>query len=197
MRFLRVVEISAWGLGFLCASILVHDRVEALSAERAANAIGIEARTTPSRYTPAGWAPTSKVRPVGDPKQVLGRLSIPALRLSTPIVDDDDDDSLMMGAGHVRGTAMPGGLGNFVVAAHRDTYFRPLAGIHNGMKMEVFTGEGTYTYIVDSTQIVNPSDLDVLDMGQIPQMTLITCYPFHYVGSAPKRFVVQARLQGF
>ena len=92
---------------------------------------------------------------------------------------------------------MPGGLGNFVVAAHRDTYFRPLAGIHKGMKMEVVTGEGTYTYIVDSTQIVNPADLDVLDMGQIPQMTLITCYPFHYVGSAPKRFVVQARLQGF
>ena len=134
---------------------------------------------------------------MSDPNQVMGELKIPALRLSTPIVDNDDDESLMMGAGHVRGTAMPGGLGNFVVAAHRDTYFRPLAGIHPGMKMQVVTAEGTFTYVVESTKIVTPADVDVLDMGQVPQMTLITCYPFHYIGSAPQRFVVQARLQGF
>lgn len=193
-----MTELAAWGLGLVCASTLVYDRVEAYSAQEAADQIAASA-TVPAagRLTRTGWAPTSKIKPVGDPNQVLGKLSIPALRLSTPIVDDDDDESLMMGAGHVRGTAMPGGLGNFVVAAHRDTYFRPLAGIHAGMKMQVVTAEGTYTYIVESTKIVSPADVDVLDMGQVPQMTLITCYPFHYIGSAPQRFIVQARLQGF
>lgn len=197
-RSLRMTELAAWALGLACASTLIYDRVEALSAQRAANDLVASARALPAaRFTPTGWAPTSKVKPVSDPNQVLGELNIPALRLSTPIVDNDDDESLMMGAGHVRGTAMPGGLGNFVIAAHRDTYFRPLAGIHAGMKMQVVTAEGTYTYIVESTKIVTPADVDVLDMGQVPQMTLITCYPFHYIGSAPQRFVVQAKLQGF
>ena len=194
----RVTELAAWGLGLACASTLVYDRVEALSARRAADEIASPAISqTPVRFTRAAWAPTSKVKPVSDPNQVMGELNIPALRLSTPIVDNDDDESLMMGAGHVRGTAMPGGLGNFVVAAHRDTYFRPLAGIHAGMQMQVVTADGTYTYVVESTKIVSPADVDVLDMGDVPEMTLITCYPFHYIGSAPQRFVVQARLQGF
>lgn len=197
-KFLKTAELAAWGLGLACASTLIYDRVEATSAQRAADAIVAQGKAPLSaRLTPAGWAPTSKIKPVGDPGQVLGKLEIPALHLSTPIVDNDDDESLMMGAGHVRGTAMPGGLGNFVVAAHRDTYFRPLAGIHPGMKMQVETNEGTYTYIVESTKIVAPADVDVLDMGQVPQMTLITCYPFHYIGSAPQRFIVQAHLQGF
>ena len=208
LRFARCVEFAAWSLGLACASTLMYDRVEALSAQRAADVIVEHAAgshrvtLTPTAFGPApemrtAGMPTSKVKPVGDRQQLLGTLDIPALHLSTPIIDDVDDESLTMGAGHVRGTAMPGGLGNFVVAAHRDTYFRPLAGIQAGMTMEVKTADGTYTYIVESTKIVLPEDVDVLDMGDVPQMTLITCYPFHYIGSAPKRFVVQARLQGF
>ena len=92
---------------------------------------------------------------------------------------------------------MPGGLGNFVVAAHRDTYFRPLAGIKAGMAIKVVTAETTYTYIVDSFKVVQPEDVDVLDMGDVPQMTLITCYPFHYIGAAPQRFSVSAHLASF
>ena len=92
---------------------------------------------------------------------------------------------------------MPGGLGNFVVAAHRDTYFRPLSGIKIGMAIEVVTPEATYTYIVDSFKIIQPENVDVLDMGDIPQMTLITCYPFHYIGAAPQRFSVSAHLASF
>lgn len=197
-RSLRIAELAAWSLGLVCASTLVFDRVEALSAQRVANAIAVqESHPQVGRILTAGWSPTSKTKPISDPNQVLGKLDIPALHLSTPIVDNDDDESLLMGAGHIRGTALPGGLGNFVVAAHRDTYFRPLAGIHAGMKMQVITTDGTYTYIVESTKIVQPDDVDVLDIGDVPQMTLITCYPFHYIGSAPKRFVVQARLLGF
>lgn len=203
LRFARCVEFAAWSLGLACASTLMYDRVEALSARRAANAI-VERGVDPHRVTlastnfaPTSMVPTSKIKPLGDRQQLLGTLDIPALHLSTPIVDDVDEESLTMGAGHMRGTAMPGGLGNFVVAAHRDTYFRPLAGIQPGMEMKVKTADGAYTYIVESTKIVLPEEVDVLDMGDVPQMTLITCYPFHYIGSAPKRFVVQARLQGF
>ena len=194
--YLRFFEIAGFCLGVVCASTLVVDRVEAVSAARIASTIENQTLAqTP--YHEAGWSPTSKTRAISNPDQVLGRLEIPALKLSTPIVDDSDDDSLTLGAGHVRGTAMPGGLGNFVLAAHRDTYFRPLAAIHSGMRMQVVTADGTYTYIVDSTRIVLPQDVDVLDMGDVPEMTLITCYPFHYIGSAPKRFVVRAHLQGF
>ena len=128
---------------------------------------------------------------------MLGRLEIPALGLSTPIVDDSDTQSLLRGAGHIRGTAMPGGLGNFVIAAHRDTFFRPLSGVKPGMRIRVVTSDDTFTYVVDSTQIVNPEDVYVLDMGNVPQMTLITCYPFHYIGAAPKRFTVRAHLSSF
>lgn len=195
---LRSVEIAAVCLGLACTSTLVIRRVEALAAIRAADAIvprGVPSAASPLH--PVIWAPTSKTRAITNPEQVMGRLEIPALKLSTPIVDNSDDDSLTLGAGHVRGTAMPGGLGNFVIAAHRDTYFRPLAGIQTGMKMRVVTADNTYTYVVDSTKIVLPEDVDVLDMGDVPQMTLITCYPFHYVGSAPKRFVVRAHLTGF
>lgn len=92
---------------------------------------------------------------------------------------------------------MPGGLGNFVVAAHRDTYFRPLNEIKPGMTIRVVTPEQTFLYSVDSTRIVMPEDVDVLDMGSVPELTLITCYPFHYLGAAPKRFTVRAHLVSF
>ena len=196
--FLRSVEIAAVSLGLACTSTLVIRRVEALASIRAADSIDSKGTpTTAAAVHPVLWSPTSKTRPITNLEQVMGRLEIPALKLSTPIVDNSDDDSLALGAGHVRGTAMPGGLGNFVIAAHRDTYFRPLAGIQAGMKMRVVTADTTYTYVVDSTKIVLPEDVDVLDMGDVPQMTLITCYPFHYIGSAPKRFVVRAHLTGF
>lgn len=198
MRLARSAEIAAFCCGMVCASTLVIHQVEAASVQSVADVLGgLGAPPAKTRFEPSAWSPTSKTRSITNLEAVLGRLEIPALKLSTPIVDNADDQSLMLGAGHVPGTAMPGGLGNFVIAAHRDTYFRPLAGIHAGMKMQVVTADDTYTYIVDSTRIVMPEDVDVLDMGDVPQMTLITCYPFHYIGSAPKRFIVRAHLQGF
>ncbi len=195
---LRSLEIAAWCLGLICTSTLAIRGVEANSARKVAASLGGQPGSTDQgSLSPAAWVPTSKTRSISNPNQVLGRLEIPALKLVTPIVDNADDDSLMLGAGHVRGTAMPGGLGNFVIAAHRDTYFRPLAGIHAGMRMQVVTADSTYVYVVDGTRIVLPDEVDVLDMGDVPQMTLITCYPFHYVGSAPKRFVVRAHLLNF
>lgn len=124
----------------------------------------------------------------------MGRLEVPDIQLSVPVVDDDDTAALLRGAGWIRGTAEPGGLGNFVVAAHRDTFFRPLRFIRPGMRMKVVTPDGAYTYEVDSTEIVTPEQVEILDIRDRPEMTLITCYPFFYIGAAPKRFVVHSHL---
>ena len=191
-RVIRAVEIGLWSTGLLCAGALLVNRAEVRAAQETVASIG---RTPPAASLRSEHS--TKNGPVKSSEGILGRLDIPALRLTTPILDDDDTQSLLKGAGHIRGTAMPGGLGNFVVAAHRDTYFRPLAGIKRGMALRVVTPEETFTYVVDSTKIVNPEDLDVLDTGDVPQMTLITCYPFHYIGAAPQRFTVTAHLQSF
>ena len=192
----RKLEIGLWTLGLVCATALTVSRVEAAASQHdAAQIAAASAHSSPPAASRAVVANGAKLSDGGH--GVLGRLEIPALRLTTPIVDDDDTNSLLRGAGHIRGTAMPGGLGNFVIAAHRDTYFRPLAGIKPGMAIRVVTPDETFTYLVDSTKIVNPEDVYVLDMGDVPQLTLITCYPFHYIGAAPKRFTVQAHLQSF
>ena len=125
---------------------------------------------------------------------VIGRLDIPGVKLSVPLVDSDDPSALRRGAGRMPGTAEPGGLGNFVLAGHRDTFFRPLRHISPGMLMNVVTPQGIYRYAVDRTEIVMPDQVDVLDIGDRPEMTLITCFPFSYIGAAPQRFVVHAHL---
>ena len=125
---------------------------------------------------------------------MIGRLEVPALGLHVPILNDYDPDSLRRGVGRMKGTGVPGGLGNFVVAGHRDTYFRPLRRVRGGMVMRVVTPGGTFDYVVDSTTIVTPDNVDVLDIGDRPEMTLITCYPFDFIGAAPKRFIVRAHL---
>ena len=198
---LRSIEIIAWTSGLLCGVVLLAHRVEIAGTQQAASAFTGTAAPRLSLTGPPVISPSlvnqRSSKSKADPNQLLGRLEIPSLHLSTPILDDDDTPSLLLGAGHIRGTALPGGLGNFVVAAHRDTYFRPLAAIKAGMTMRVITPDETFVYIVDSTKIVRPEDVDVLDMGDTPQMTLITCYPFHYIGAAPQRFIVIAHLASF
>lgn len=125
---------------------------------------------------------------------IIGRVEIPKLALSTPLVDGVGTADLQRGAGHIPGTALPGGLGTVGIAAHRDTFFRPLRRITPGMEVRVAGPRGTYTYEVESTEIVAPEKVDVLDVAATPQLTLITCYPFNYIGSAPQRFIVHARL---
>ena len=89
---------------------------------------------------------------------------------------------------------MPGGLGTLGLAGHRDTYFRPLSRIAPKMDIRVGDSSGVYHYQVDSTEIVKPEQVSVLDIRNVPELTLITCYPFHYIGAAPLRFIVHAHL---
>lgn len=125
---------------------------------------------------------------------VIGSFSIPALQLSVPIVEGTTHQDLLRGVGHVPGSALAGGLGNMALAAHRDTFFRPLRNVRAGMQMRVASGDSIYQYQVDSTEIVTPEQVAVLDIGSVPQVTLITCYPFSYIGAAPRRFIVHAHL---
>ena len=102
--------------------------------------------------------------------------------------------SLTQGAGHIPGTANPGGLGTVGIAGHRDTHFRLLRKASIGMDVRLIDRSGTYHYRVTSTEIVTPQQVSVLDILSEPGLVLITCYPFGYIGHAPKRFVVHAAL---
>ncbi len=125
---------------------------------------------------------------------VLGKIDIPQVGISAMIAEGDDRHTLMRAVGHIPGTAMPGQPGNVVLAAHRDTFFRPLRKIHEGDAIELTTWNGSYRYRVESIQVVGPKDIGVLKPTSESKLTLVTCYPFYFVGSAPKRFIVRAGL---
>jgi sortase A len=125
---------------------------------------------------------------------VVGQLDIPRLSLSAVVFEGADEDTLERGAGHLPGSALPGDRGNTVVAAHRDTFFRPLKSIRKGDVVKIHTRPKDSIYIVESARVVEPDEVDVLKPTAQPALTLITCYPFRYVGPAPERFVVRAVL---
>jgi sortase A len=102
------------------------------------------------------------------------------------------EGTLRTAVGHIPGTALPGAAGNVALAGHRDTFFRALRNIRKNDSIDVQTGHGTYRYLVESTEIVGPRDVAVLKASGGETLTLVTCYPFYYVGSAPKRFIVRA-----
>jgi sortase A len=150
-------------------------------------------------------------QPVTRPAEgsLLGRVEIPRLNLSAIVREGVDNKTLSTAVGHVPSTALPGQIGNFAIAAHRDTLFRALKDIQKDDLVTFQSPNGTYTYQVVATKIVKPSDVTVLssDGGGIISadasdqttdksrlLTMITCYPFYYVGSAPKRFIVEAEL---
>jgi len=125
---------------------------------------------------------------------ILGRIEIPRLRISAMVADGTSPQVLDVAVGHIPGTGVPGQVGNTALAAHRDTFFRGLGAIRAGDLVH-FTEPGKrYPYSVTSTSIVDPRDIWVLASGPNEELTLITCYPFHFIGAAPQRFVVHARL---
>jgi LPXTG-site transpeptidase (sortase) family protein len=128
------------------------------------------------------------------PEHVVARIEMPRLRLSAYAREGVDLSTLRGSVGHVPGTALPGEAGNAAFAAHRDTFFRPLKNVREGDAITVTTPRGTFRYTVSGTQIVDPSDVWVLQPTADATLTFVTCYPFDYIGSAPQRFIVRARL---
>ena len=117
---------------------------------------------------------------------LFGRLEIPRLNMSVMVMEGVSSKTLRLGAGHIPGTEM-------AIAAHRDSFFRPLAGIQANDTIRFMTVDGTAEYRVIFTKIVGPKDTHVIDPEPENTMTLVTCYPFYYIGPAPKRFIVQAK----
>lgn len=131
------------------------------------------------------------------PGDLIGRVDIPRIKLSAAIAEGDDERTLGKAVGHLPDTPLPWHRkGNVALAAHRDGLFRPLAKVRLNDDVRVVTQRGEYHYRVKKIHIVGPNDVSVLAPTKTATLTLITCYPFSFVGNAPKRFIVQAELVG-
>ena len=128
----------------------------------------------------------------GRASPALGRIEIRSIGLAAMILEGTDDSTLRRAVGHIPGTPLPGRSGNVAIAGHRDTFFRPLRNIRKDDEIKLATLNGSYLYRVDSTRVVEPEDIQVLEASDEAILTLVTCYPFNLVGSSPKRFVVRA-----
>ena len=126
--------------------------------------------------------------------ETVGRIEIPRLRISAIVKAGADVRTLQLAVGHIPGTAFPGERGNVGLAGHRDTFFRRLRDIRPEDEIRVTTPERVYSYRVERTDVVEPEDVWVLEPTEYSALTLVTCYPFTYVGSAPQRFIVRAQL---
>ena len=179
------LALSVWWAGILGGQIIQFWAEHSLSRASAAAQHG-SPLATPHSDRGTGAATTSGTT-------CIGRIEIPRIRLSTMIVEGTGSLALLGGAGHLVGSALPGESGNVVLAAHRDTFFRPLGGVETGDQIRIVTPDRTFIYRIDSILIVDPSHVEVLDSGGEARLTLVTCYPFNWIGRAPKRFVVMAR----
>jgi sortase A len=136
--------------------------------------------------------PIRSIVPIAKDGDVLGRIDIPRLALSVAVFEGTKSQMLRLGAGHIEGTPLPGEAGNIGIAGHRDTFFRQLKDVRRNDEIQIQTPTELLRYQVDWVKIVAPSDLSVLTPSTESTLTLVTCYPFWFLGSAPRRFVVRA-----
>jgi sortase A len=170
-------------LGY-CATVYVRSKFYRAREE---HKFAHELKTAP-RIGPAVESPARKPTE----KSVVGMLAIPRLGLSTIVIEGVSETDLALAPGHIPGTSLPGEPGNVAVAGHRDTSFRPLRFIRKGDAITLTTLGGEYSYRVVSTEVVEPRDVQVLYPTKNDVLTLVTCYPFRFVGHAPQRFIVRA-----
>jgi sortase A len=198
-RRLLVVEITCWVIGLAgmgawgmfqigVASSARHDLERFAALKSAAPGPGTPDQSLWSSHRIAAWR-----KALSDPSPApLAVLRIPKIRLEVPVHPGTDDRTLDRAVGHIAGTAKPGTDGNTGIAGHRDGFFRGLKDIVEGDVIELDTIEGKDSYRVERTWVVDPEDVSVLDPTPARALTLVTCYPFYYVGSAPRRFIVRA-----
>jgi sortase A len=127
-------------------------------------------------------------------KPLLGRLEIPSLDLAVMVLDGTDEVTLNRAVGRIEGTARPGEVGNLGIAGHRDGWFRALKRVTPGDEILLRTLDGRYRYRVEEIEIVAPSETQVLAPTEDARLTLVTCYPFYWLGNAPQRYIVKAQL---
>jgi len=146
-----------------------------------------------SRFDAMRPAQGPRVLAEGD---VIGEMKISRLALETILVQGESPKVLRRAVGHIPETALPGEPGDVALAGHRDSFFRPLRNIQPGDAISIKTLDGEFEYQVEWTRVVLPSDVRVLAPSSENTLTLVTCFPFYYVGPAPKRFIVRARQIG-
>jgi len=123
----------------------------------------------------------------------LGEIELTRIGVTAMMLESKDDRTLRRAVGHIPGTPLPGQPGNVAIAGHRDTFFRALRNVRQDDQITLMTLEGSYRYRVDSISVVGPEDTQVLDNSGSDILTLVTCYPFYFVGPAPRRFIVRAQ----
>ena len=177
---LRAGSLLLLATGVVCLALFLWYEFEARYFQRSLGAAFDEQLQRPADLPPK--------------EGLVGRLEIPGIGLEVMVLNGADARTLRRGAGWLPYTARPGS-GNSVIAAHRDTYFRPLRRIKEGDIIHLTTLDGRYNFRVEWTAVVDPGDTAVLEPTSQPTLTLITCYPFYYAGEAPQRFIVRARRQ--
>jgi sortase A len=160
---------------------------EAVFQRTQARALARIADTRASTPTPSIARPA-----VGEP---IGTLEIPRVGLSAVVAEGDDDATLDKAVGHLPDTVLPWDFGNSALAGHRDTFFRPLKDVRVGDEVRLASPHGTFVYHVTEAFITTPDDIGVLAPRGKAELTLVTCYPFNYIGAAPKRYIVRAERQ--
>jgi sortase A len=180
-------------VAFALTDATIFQAYEKWQLDRALN----KSRTSPAvvglQVVHASSAVLEAVHPTAvAPGALLGRIDINSVGIAVIIVEGSDAKSLRRAVGHIPGTPLPGEAGNVVLTGHRDTFFRPLRNIQQDDEVTLTTLTATYRYRVDSTQVVGVEDTEVLNDSEGSTLTLVTCYPFYFVGPAPNRFIVRA-----
>jgi sortase A len=175
--------------GFVLADSWVFQRRESRDLDRQLLGQRVASQGAPQPQSTA----SGKGKPAAAMHGLIGRIEIPRLFLSVVVVEGIGRTTLRRGIGHIPGTALPGEAGNVGLAGHRDTFFRPLKDLRVNDEIRFSTPRGDFRYEVESLRIVDPDDTGALAASGESELTLVTCYPFYYVGPAPKRWVVRAR----
>jgi sortase A len=201
---MKGVEKALWVVGCVLLLAYVVARADSILGSRAALAnilASIPAAGEPQfqhqpqyRFWSRGRIAAYRASAQLEAGPLVGTLQIPALDLLVPVYGDTTELHLNRGVGLIEGTALPGRTGNLGIAGHRDGFFRVLRDIRKGQRIEVRTAVARYVYEVSGTSIVDPDDATVLAATRTPSLTLVTCYPFYFVGPAPRRFIVHAVL---
>jgi sortase A len=194
---LRHLELVLLLTAIAALGRVVHEQVSS-SRDQADWAQELEtqlAATTGVPHAAPAAARDAAPRKRAEGAATIGRIEIPRLRLSAITREGADAATLRRAVGHVPSTALPGERGNAAFAGHRDTFFRKLRDVRKGDEIVFTTPEGELRYVVSDLRVVPPSDVSVLEPTEDPVLTLVTCYPFNYIGSAPERFIVRASLR--
>jgi sortase A len=196
--------MTLWVLGLSLLGLALNATITRWSyqaqQERALFQRGPAVAVSPSRLSSTNAAATPKATPRVAKKRravaldptAFGRIEIPRLGVAAMVKEGADEDTLARAVGLVPRSAHPGEAGNMVLAGHRDTFFRPLQKIKLNDRIRLVVPPHTYEYRVQDVRVVAPEETSVLASKGVEELTLVTCYPFRFIGPAPDRFIVSA-----